>query len=113
VYSSVPGDAKYESLGGTSMASPVVAGLAAFLLEYYPALSARQLKMIIEKSSAKLTDSVKTPGTGEVVTLADISKTGGLVNAYEAIKLAATIKGERIMAPVKPTKSTVKPKKRG
>ena len=45
--------------------------------------------------------------------LADISKTGGLVNAYEAIKLASTIKGERKIAPVKPTKSTVKPKVNG
>ena len=113
VYSAVPGGNQYQSLGGTSMASPVVAGLAAFLLEYYPALSARQVKMIIEKSSAKLTDKVKTPGTGDEVTLSDISKTGGLVNAYEAIKLASTIKGERKIAPVKPTKSTVKPKVNG
>ena len=113
VYSAVPGGNQYQSLGGTSMASPVVAGLAAFLLEYYPALSARQVKMIIEKSSAKLTDKVKTPGTGDEVTLSDISKTGGLVNAYEAIKLASTIKGERKIAPVKPTRSTVKPKVNG
>jgi len=111
VYSSVPGGNNYESLGGTSMASPVVAGLAAFLLEYYPALSAKQVKMVIEQSSAKLTDKVKTPGSGDEVLLSDISKTGGLVNAYEAIKLASTIKGERKIAPVKPTKSTVKPKK--
>jgi subtilisin family serine protease len=113
VYSSVPGGNQYQSLGGTSMASPVVAGLAAFLLEYYPALSARQLKMIIEKSSAKLIDKVKTPGTGDEVTFADISKSGGLVNAYEAIKLASTIKGERKIAPVKPTRSTVKQKNKG
>jgi len=113
VYSAVPGGNNYQSLGGTSMASPVVAGLAAFLLEYYPALSARQVKMIIEKSSAKLTDKVKTPGTGDEVTLADISKSGGLVNAYEAIKLASTIKGERKIVPVKPTRSTVKPKVNG
>ena len=113
VYSSVPGSNQYESLGGTSMASPVVAGLAAFLLEYYPALSARQLKMVIEQSAVKLSEKVKDPGTGDEVLLSDISKSGGFVNAYEAIKLAATIKGERIIAAVKPTKSTVKPKKRG
>jgi len=93
------------------MASPVVAGLAAFIMEYYPALSARQVKMVIEKSSLKLTDKVKEPGTGESVSLSSISKSGGLVNAYEAIKLASTIKGEKKIAPVKTTKSTVKPKK--
>jgi subtilisin family serine protease len=113
VYSAVPGGNAYQSLGGTSMASPVVAGLAAFLLEYYPALSARQVKMVIEKSSVKLTDKVKNPGTGDMVLLADISKSGGLVNAYEAIKLASTIKGEKKLATVKPTRSTVKPKVNG
>jgi subtilisin family serine protease len=111
VYSSVPGGNTYQSLGGTSMASPVVAGLAAFIMEYYPALSARQVKMIIEKSSVKLSDKVKNPGTGDPVSLSAISKSGGLVNAYEAIKLASTTKGEKKIAPVKTTKSTVKPKK--
>lgn len=110
IYSTVPGGNTYRDLQGTSMASPVVAGLAAFLLEYYPSLSAAQVKMVIEKSSNKLTEKVKNPETEEMVSLSDISKSGGLVNAYEAIKLASTIKGERKMAPVKPVKSTVKPK---
>jgi subtilisin family serine protease len=110
IYSAVPGGNTYQSLAGTSMASPVVAGLAAFLLEYYPTLSARQLKMIIEKSSSKLTEKVKNPETGDMVSLSTLSKSGGLVNAYQAIKLASTIKGERKIAPVKPTKSTVNPK---
>jgi subtilisin family serine protease len=77
------------------MASPVVAGLAALLLEYYPSLSARQIKEVIERSSLPISDSVRTPGTGQLTTLSNLSKTGGLVNAYEAVKLAASIKGER------------------
>jgi subtilisin family serine protease len=109
IYSSVPGGNTYQNLQGTSMASPVVAGLAAFILEYYPNLSAAQVKMVIEKSASKLTEKVKTPGTGASVELSEISKTGGVVNAYEAIKLASTLKGERKTTPVKPTKSTVKP----
>ncbi len=113
IYSAVPGGNTYQSLGGTSMASPVVAGLAAFIMEYYPALSARQVKMVIEKSSVKLTEKVKNPGTDELVSLSTISKSGGMVNAYEAIKLASTIKGEKKIAPVKPVKSTVKPKVNG
>jgi len=52
------------------------------------------------------------PGTDELINLSDISKTGGLLNAYEAVKLASTMKGERNQKPVK-TKSTVKPKAKG
>jgi len=76
------------------MASPVVAGLAAFILEYYPNLSVQQLKSVIEKSTITPGEKVRDPGTGEEVELSDISVSGGLVNAYEAIKLASTIKQE-------------------
>jgi subtilisin family serine protease len=94
IYSTLPGS-NYGNLSGTSMACPVVAGVAAFLLEYYPNLSAKQLKYIIEKSAVPISEKVKLPGTDEKVNLSDISKSGGIVNAYEAVKLAATIKGER------------------
>jgi subtilisin family serine protease len=90
------------------MASPVVAGIAALLLEYFPTLSARQLKQVIEQSSVPLKDSVRHPGTGEKVLLSDLSRTGGIVNAYEAVKLAATIKGER-KPPVTTSKPQTKP----
>jgi subtilisin family serine protease len=113
IYSTVPGGNTYQNLQGTSMASPVVAGLAAFLLEYYPALSPAQVKMVIEKSSQKPGDKVRNPETGDLVSLNDLSRSGGVINAYEAIKLASTIKGNRKIVPVKPTKSTVKPKVNG
>jgi subtilisin family serine protease len=113
IYSTVPGGNTYQNLQGTSMASPVVAGLAAFLLEYYPALSPAQVKMVIEKSSQKPSDKVRNPETEEMVSLGELSRSGGVINAYEAIKLASTIKGDRKIAPVKPTKSTVKPKVNG
>jgi subtilisin family serine protease len=113
IYSTVPGGNTYQSLQGTSMASPVVAGLAAFIMEYYPKLSARQVKMVIENSSLKLSEKVKDPGSKENVLLSDISKSGGFVNAFEAIKLASTITGEKvIVSPVNPTKSKVKRKKK-
>ncbi len=111
IYSSVPGGNTYQKLSGTSMASPVVAGLAAFIMEYYPALSARQVKMVIENSSQQLSEKVKDPGSDNKVLLSDISKSGGLVNAFEAIKLASTIKGEKPLIPVKPVKSKVKQKR--
>lgn len=85
IYSTIPGGDTYGDAQGTSMAAPVVAGLAAFILSYYPRLSAQQLKDIIESSSMK-------PGDKKI---SSYSKTGGIVNAYEAIKSAATIKGKR------------------
>ncbi|HEX6193978.1 MAG TPA: S8 family serine peptidase, partial [Chitinophagaceae bacterium] len=110
IYATVPGGNTYQNLQGTSMASPVVAGIAALILQYFPSLSAEQVKYAIEKSSQKLNVKVKDPGTGEEVSLADISKFGGVVNAYEAVKLASTLKGERNKSNVKPVKSSVKPK---
>lgn len=110
IYSTVPGGNTYQFLQGTSMASPVVAGLAALLLEYYPSLSARQIKEVIERSSLSISDSVRTPGTGQLTTLSNLSKTGGLVNAYEAVKLAASIKGERKLSVTKmPEKAATLP----
>ena len=114
IYSTIPGGNNYGNASGTSMAAPVVAGVAALILEYYPDLSAKQLKYVIEKSATPLTEKVKLPGTDEMVNLSDISKSGGLVNAYEAVKLAATLKGERTKAPsILPTPKMVKKKKRG
>jgi subtilisin family serine protease len=94
IYSTVPGGNTYGSLQGTSMASPVVAGVAAFILSYYPQLSPEQVKYVIEKSASKLPAKVKIPGNDELVDMSDISVSGGIINAYEAIKLAATLKPE-------------------
>jgi subtilisin family serine protease len=114
IYSTIPGGNSYGNAQGTSMASPVVAGLAALILEYYPNLTAEQVKSVIEKSSIKPGMKVKNPGTDEEVDLADLSRSGGVINAYEAVKLASTLKGERIVKEEKlKTKSTVKPSKRG
>lgn len=112
IYSTVPGGNTYQNLQGTSMASPVVAGLAAFILEYYPNLSAEQVKYVIEKSAQNPGIKAYDPGTKEETDYAALSKSGGIINAYEAIKLASTLKGERNKT-TKPVKSTVKPKAKG
>ena len=109
IYSTVPGGNTYQNLQGTSMASPVVAGLAAFIMEYYPKLTPQQVKMVIEKSSQDPGVKVKDPGTGEEVSLGDLSKSGGVINAYEAIRLASTLKPETNKT-TKPVKSKVKAK---
>ncbi|MCB0715296.1 MAG: S8 family peptidase [Chitinophagaceae bacterium] len=95
IYSTVPGGNKYQNLQGTSMASPVVAGLAALILEYFPDLSAEQVKEVIEKSSVNPEQKVSTPGTGVMVDMSELSKYGGIINAYQAVKMASTMKGDR------------------
>ena len=95
IYSTIPGGKNYGHASGTSMACPVVAGTAAFLLEYYPKLSAKQLKYIIEKSAVAPDVEVNIPGTSDKTKLSELSKSGGLLNAYEAIKLADTLTGDR------------------
>ncbi len=73
------------------MASPVVAGLAALIREYYPKLTALQVKDIIIRSVVKPDHpvTVMVGGTPQQVRLSDISLSGGIVNAYQALKLAA------------------------
>ena len=114
IYSTLPGGDKYGSMSGTSMAAPVVSGMAALILEYFPTLSAEQLKYVIEHSVRPETEKVNLPGSeGVQVDLADISKTGGEINAYNAVKLAATLKGERNMKKEILPKSKVNINKRG
>jgi subtilisin family serine protease len=86
ILSTVPGG--YERDSGTSMASPVVAGLAALLLDYFPSLTAADVKRIILASAVKHTDqSVQKPGGG-TARFGELSATGGIVNAYAAIRMA-------------------------
>jgi subtilisin family serine protease len=112
IYSTVPGGNTYRNLSGTSMASPVTAGVAAFILEYFPTLTPQQVKQVIEKSSVPPSIKATEPGSDKEVSLSELSKTGGIINAYEAAKLAASITGQNNnLQPVK-TKIKVKKEKR-
>jgi subtilisin family serine protease len=95
IYSTLPGGNKYGNASGTSMACPVVAGTAALILSYYPNLSAQQIKFAIENSAKQITQNVTLPGTDELIPFNELSKSGGLLNAYSAIQLASTLKGDR------------------
>jgi subtilisin family serine protease len=91
IYSTVPNN-KYKNLQGTSMASPVVAGVAALVLSYYPNLTAVQLKEILMKSATNYGSSeVNLPGAKKKVKFEELSQTGGIVNAYEALKMAESM----------------------
>ena len=93
INSTIPGS-KYKVEDGTSMASPVVAGLAALIRSYFPSLTAVQVKDIILNSVTKVNHKVKIKdgiGNSKKVMLQDICVSGGVVNAYNAILLAEKI----------------------
>ena len=94
IYSTTP-DQGYQFASGTSMASPVTAGVAAVLRSYYPSLTALQVKDIIMQSSSKVNRKVKLPGSSDKVNFSDLSQTGGVVNVYEAVRLAGKTKGKK------------------
>ncbi|HEY8733889.1 MAG TPA: S8 family serine peptidase, partial [Puia sp.] len=95
IYSTLPGNS-YATYSGTSMAAPMVSGVAAMLLEYYPQLSARQLKYILTHSVVKLPqNNVKQVATGKQIDFNELSVTGGIVNAYNALQMASFMNGER------------------
>ncbi|MCX8480725.1 MAG: S8 family serine peptidase, partial [Sediminibacterium sp.] len=81
MYSSIPFKDKYATNSGTSMAGPVVTHIAALLWAYFPQLKACQIKEILLKSAA-------------IPTLHNFNKvctSGGIVNAFNAIKLTNQI----------------------
>jgi subtilisin family serine protease len=86
-------ESKYDIGDGTSFSAPVVSGVAALILSYFPELTAEQLKSIILNSAVKYPNHIvnkpydysKKP---KKVKFEELSNTAGLVNAYEAIKMA-------------------------
>ena len=97
IYSTVPNN-EYEMEQGTSMAAPMVTGIAAMLMSYFPELSATEVKDIIKKSTRKFDGlKVQKPGERGKAELSDLSNTGGLVNAYEAVKMAKELQNSKIV----------------
>ncbi|HLT74369.1 MAG TPA: S8 family peptidase [Ohtaekwangia sp.] len=96
IYSTTP-DNTYESLQGTSMASPATAGVAAIIMSYFPDLNATQVRDILVQSTRKFDGlKVQKPKSGEQVSFSELSTSGGLVNAYEAVKLAMSMSQQNI-----------------
>ena len=90
IYSLTP-ENEYEYLSGTSMASPAVSGVASLVLSYFPKISAVKLKEIILESGIEVNINVDHAGK-ENIPFKSISKTGKIVNAYNALIAASKSK---------------------
>jgi subtilisin family serine protease len=89
VYSTATGG-HYARLDGTSMSTPMVSGIAAVLMQYYPQLSAIDVKRIILASATRYTNQLvlRPGGNGERVPFGQLSATGGIANLYAALRMA-------------------------
>ncbi|WP_339710772.1 S8 family peptidase [uncultured Kriegella sp.] len=88
IYSTMPNN-EYEYQGGTSMAAPAVAGVAALLRSQYPKLTASEVKHIIMESGlAPMTKVVLAGDAAITATLNKVSTSGKIVNAYNALIMA-------------------------
>ncbi len=87
---------RYKSADGTSLASPVAAGIAALLKSYFPDLTPQELISIITTSGSPLTKEVNQPGDEEKkVKFSGLSSSGRIINAYEAVKMAIAWEKEK------------------
>ena len=78
-----------QTADGTSFASPVVAGVAALVMAYFPDLSAEEVRQVLLDSAVRYADDeVARPGDGSAVAFGTLSATGGVVNAAQAVRLA-------------------------
>lgn len=110
IYSTAP-ENKYEFADGTSMASPVIAGVAALIRSYYPKLSSKQVIKAILKNGTESDQKVNRPGSGEKVTLSQLCKTGSYVNATKALEAASKMKGTKSYSAPIPAPGTMAPPK--
>jgi subtilisin family serine protease len=95
VYSTTPKNT-YKNESGTSMASPATAGVAALLMSYFPEFTALDIKDILIKSTRKFDGlKVQEPGDKKEVDFSELSSSGGVVNAYEAVKMAQELRKQK------------------
>lgn len=91
IYSTSPGN-RFNMSNGTSLAAPVVSGVAALIMSYFPELSTYEVKEILMNSSVKFKKlkvivPTKSGFKGEDY-FSNLSVSGGVVNAEKAVKLA-------------------------
>jgi subtilisin family serine protease len=90
IYSTMPGG-EYKNENGTSMAAPVVSGIAAMIRSAYPSLTAVEVRKIIMDSVFPMDIKTTKPGSKKKVKFRKLCATGGMANAYRALQLAGQV----------------------
>lgn len=86
IYNTVP-QSSYQSLQGTSMAAPMVSGVAALLKSYFPELTMQEIKTVMLTTARSYKGkSVTKPGTEEQIDFGALSQTGGVIDVLAAVK---------------------------
>jgi len=85
---------KYIETSGTSLSSGITSGIAALIRSYYPTLTAPEVKQILMDSSVKygiLVDVPTKENPEQQLPFSELSKSGGIVNAYNALLMAEQV----------------------
>ncbi len=85
---------EYFTLGGTSLSAAVVSGIAALVWSTYPNLSASEVKQALLESGTKYDIEVET--NEGMKHFSELSKTGAIVNAYDAMVLAKKMSTKKV-----------------
>lgn len=92
IYTTNAENGKYKYSAGTSLSAAIVSGVAGLLRSYYPELKAGEIKQIIIDSGVEYKILVKAPAVGtdknHQLPFNELSKSGRIVNAYNALLLA-------------------------
>ena len=87
IFNTIPGN-KYKKLDGTSMAAPMVSGVAALLKSFYPELSMLKIREIIINSGKDYGKTLQVkPGDLNKVKFIELSKYGKVVDLFNSVKM--------------------------
>lgn len=86
IYNTVP-QSEYKKLQGTSMAAPMVAGVAAMLKSYFPEMTMEEIKNVILTTGKSYAGKMQIqPGGENEVDFATLCNTAMVVDVYAAVK---------------------------
>ncbi|WP_062055909.1 S8 family serine peptidase [Aquimarina longa] len=94
IYTTSPLEEKYKFTTGSSYSSAIVSGIAALIRSCYPDLKAFQIKEILMKSGISYNIDVEMTlkdNTKKMIPFSDLSKSGKIVNAYNALLMAEQV----------------------